>query len=54
MRKFFKFFALAAFALVAGVSCQDPEVDTDPAVLTVGELAEISAGGGELHSLLFC
>lgn len=46
MRKFFTFFALAAFALVAGVSCQDPEVDTDPAVLTVGELAEISAGGG--------
>lgn len=46
MRKFFTFFALVAFALVAGVSCQDPEVDTDPAVLTVGELAEISAGGG--------
>ncbi len=46
MRKFFRFFALAAFALVAGVSCQDPEVNADPAVLTVGELTEISAGGG--------
>ncbi len=46
MRKFFRFFALAIFALVAGVSCQDPEVDADPAVLTVGELTEISAGGG--------
>ena len=38
MKNFFKFFALAAFVLVAGVSCQDPKVDTDPAVLTVGEV----------------
>ena len=46
MKNFFKFFALAAFAMVAGVSCQDPKVDTNPAVLTVGEVAEVSAAGG--------
>ena len=46
MKNFFKFFALAAFVLVAGVSCQDPKVDTNPAVLTVGEVAEVSAAGG--------
>ncbi len=47
MKNFFRFFALAAFALVAGVSCQEPEPESDPAVLTVGEVAVVSAAGGQ-------
>ena len=47
MKNIFRFFALAAIALVAGVSCQEPQPEVDPAVLTVGEVAEVSAAGGK-------
>ena len=47
MKNIFKFFALAAFALVAGVSCQNGGgEDTDAPELTVGEFAEVPATGG--------
>ena len=46
MKNFFKFFALAALTLVAGVSCQPNGEENDAPVLTVGEFAEVSAAGG--------
>lgn len=47
MKNFFKFFALAAFALVAGVSCQGGgNEDNDAPELIVGEFAEVAATGG--------
>ena len=46
MKNFFKFVALAAIALVAGVSCQPDGPATDAPVLTVGEISEVSAAGG--------
>lgn len=46
MKNFFKFFALAAFTLVAGVSCQPGGEESDASVLTVGEFAEVGAAGG--------
>ena len=47
MKNIFKFFALATFALVAGVSCQNGGGnDTDAPELTVGEFAEVPATGG--------
>lgn len=46
MKNFFRFFALAAAVLVAGVSCQPENEENDAPVLTVGEFAEVSAAGG--------
>ena len=45
MKNIFKFFALAAL-LVAGVSCENRGNETSPAKIIAGEVAEVSAAGG--------